>query len=90
MVRKKIIITIDKKLLEKLKNQAIHFGDISHTIEDALNFYFSHLHTQKKMKIYKSYTRSYNVYLAIINYLINHWNINYPEIKTIPLNSVFN
>lgn len=88
--RKKIIITIDQKLYEKLKNHAIHFGDISHTIEDALEFYFNYEYTHiKKQHVYKSFNRSFTIYNEIIEFLKSNWMLNYPEIKTIPITVLY-
>ncbi|MEM3829077.1 MAG: hypothetical protein QXP36_07685 [Conexivisphaerales archaeon] len=84
MARKKIIITIDEKLYEKLKNQSKHFGDISHTIEDALEFYFSYQSTHiHRPYLYKS--KTFTIYTEILEYLKNKWMLDYPNVNTVPL-----
>ncbi|MEM3482486.1 MAG: hypothetical protein QW246_05690 [Thermoplasmata archaeon] len=85
MVRKRIFITIDEKLYEKLKNQSKHFGDISHTIEDALFFYFQYQSTHMhKLGLYKS-SKAFYIYTEIIDYLKNKWMVDYPNVNTVPL-----
>ncbi|MEM1724350.1 MAG: hypothetical protein QXW71_01030 [Thermoplasmata archaeon] len=91
MKRKVITISIDEETYKKLKEHAKNHGDISHTIETAVNLYLSSLHTHKGL-IYMSdkiitpgNNKRYQIYLDIIRYIKDHQILDYPNLKVIPL-----